>query len=214
LNAVQSLPGSSENFTSSPQAAFIPSLTMRYGDFLLTGSLFSKREYTFTGSGGAGFSAKRDETDLHAGYYVLPTLAVTLGYKDVKQEFGNGSEYKFSGPIVGLAASAPLTQGFSLYGNFGYGSMKADFGKLTDNNGKSSFNADYYLGEVGLAYSFDAKAIFPSAKALTATLGYRNQTLAAQNFAVGTNFYAPTQSRSTELRDNTEGLSLGLSVTF
>jgi len=215
LNAVQSLPGASENFSSSSQASFIPSLTMRYGDFMVTGSLFAKKDYGFTGSDGKTFTAKRDETDLHGGYFVLPTLAVTLGYKDVKQDFGPGREFKYSGPIIGLAGSAPLTQGFSLYGNFGYGSMKADFPKgFTDNNGKNSLNADYYLGEVGLAYSFDAKSIFPSAKALTATLGYRNQTISTQNFAVGVDANNPSRSRSTELRDNTEGLSLGLSVTF
>lgn len=213
LSSVASLPGASESFTSSSQAVFIPSLTVRYQDFLVTGGLFSKREYGFTGTAGTSFYGKRDELDLHAGYYLLPTLAVTLGYKEVKQDFG--SDFKYSGPIIGLVGSAPLTQGFSLYGNFGFGAMNANFpASVKDNSGKSSLRADYYLSEIGLAYSFDAKSFFPSAKALTATVGYRNQTLATQDFAVGTDFYSPAKSRSTELRDNTEGLSLGLSVTF
>ncbi len=211
---VVDIPGSTENFTSGNQSAIIPSLAIRYQDFLFTGSYFTKQNYGFTGSNGTPSTAKREETDMHFGYYVLPTLAVTLGYKEVKQDF-TGKNYKYSGPIIGAAASAPLTKGYSLYGNFGYGALKAKFPVgFTDNTGHNGLDADYYLGEIGIAYSFDIKATIPSAKALTATLGYRNQTLATKNFAVGITGSNPALSRSTQLRDNTEGLALGLSVTF
>ena len=215
LSATTSLPGASENFTSANQAAVIPSVTLRYADFLLTSSMFAKKSYGFTGSDGTSFDAQREETDVHAGYYLLPTLAVTLGYKDVKQDFGAGKTFKYSGPIVGVVASAPLTKGYSLYGNFGYGAMDAQFpAGFVDNNGHGKLSADYYLGEVGVAYSFDVRSSFPSLRALTATLGYRSQTLATRGFAVGTDANKPSASRSTELRDNTEGLALGLSVSF
>lgn len=211
---IATLPGASENFTSSSQSTLIPSLALRYKDFLVTGSVFSRQEYEFVGSNGTPFKAKRDETDLHFGYYVLPTLALTLGYKTVKQDFG-ASTFKYNGPIIGAAASAPLTQNYSLYGNFGYGAMKAEFpAGFTDNSGRNKLDADYYLGEVGVAYSFDVKSFISAAKAMTATLGYRNQTLATQGFAVGTDATKPALSRSTELRDNTEGLVLGMSLTF
>jgi hypothetical protein len=209
------VPGASESFTSSNHAAIIPALTVRYQDYLVTGSLFAQKEYGFIGTTGQTFTAKRDETDLHAGYFLLPTLAVTLGYKEVKQDFGPNSTFKYSGPMVGLVGSAPLTKGYSLYGNFGYGAMTANFPNgFKDNAGNGSLPADYFLSEVGFAYSFDAKAIMPAAKAITATVGYRNQTLATKDFAVGTDVTAPSKSRSTELRDNTEGLSFGLSLTF
>lgn len=215
LSSTMGLPGASENFTSGSQSALIPSLTLRYQNFLLTGSKFVNKEYGFAGSSGTSFTAKRDETDLHAGYYVLPTLALTVGYKDVKQDFAGGKVFKYSGPIIGAVGSAPLTQGFSLYGNFGYGAMNAEFPSgLTDNSGRGKMNADYLLSDVGIAYSFDVNSLFPGAKAMTATLGYRSQTLATQGFAVGTDPAKPTQSRSTELRDNTEGIVLGINITF
>lgn len=215
LSNTVSLPGAAENFSSGNQGVFIPSLTVRYKDFLFTGSKFLTKEYGFTGSSGASFVANRDETDIHAGYYVLPTLAVTLGYKDVRQDFTGGKVFKYSGPIIGLVGSAPLTQGFSLYGNFGYGAMNAEFpAGFTDNSGRGKMNADYLLSEVGIAYSFDVRSAWPSAKAMTATLGYRSQTLATQGFAVGIDANKASQSRSTELRDNTEGLALGVSISF
>ncbi len=213
LSAVESLPGASESFTSSNKSSIIPSLSLRYGDFLATGSVFLKSDYSFIGSSGAQFKGKRSEVDFHTGYFLLPTLAATVGYKDVRQDFG--SEFKYSGPILGFLASAPLTRGFSLYGNFGLGAMKAKFpAGLRDNSGKSRLNADYYLSEIGLAYSIDARSYIASSKALTATFGYRSQTLATKKFAVGTSYFDPAKSRLTELRDNTEGLSVGINLTF
>ncbi|MBK7049963.1 MAG: hypothetical protein KBF98_02675 [Rhodoferax sp.] len=215
LSPTSSLPGASENFSSGNQAALLPSLTVRVRNFLVTGSVFADKKYDFTGSNGIGFDAKRSETDLHVGYYVLPTLALTVGYKNVEQDFNNGKVFKYSGPIIGVVGSAPLTQGYSLYGNFGYGAMTANLPNgFTDNSGRGKLDADYYLSEVGVAYSFDVKSLFPSAKAMTATLGYRSQTLATQGFAVGLDVNNPSKMRSTELRDNTEGLALGVSITF
>ena len=209
------IPGTTENFTSPTRSPWIPSLTVRYKDFLVTGSWFSKETYGFKDDFGTRFEGKRDETDLHAGYYVLPTLAVTLGYKSVKQDFGPGLTFKYSGPIIGAVGSAPLTRGFSLYGNFGYGPFKANFPSgMVDFNGRGTLDADYYLGEVGIAYSFDIKSVIPTAKAMTATLGYRNQTIAVKDFAAEIGPAVPGQSRPTELRDNTEGLALGLSISF
>jgi len=213
--AIVDIPGASENFTSGNQSTLLPSVTLRYQDFLLTGSVFSNQEYSFDGPTGTQFKANREETDVHVGYYVLPTLALTLGHKSIKQEFTGGKVFNYSGPIFGFVGSAPLTQNYSLYGNFGYGSMTAEFPTgLTDNSGQSKKDADYYLSEIGIAYSFNPSSIISSAKAMTATLGYRSQTLATQGFAVGTDANHPALSRNTELRDNTEGLVLGLSVSF
>lgn len=210
-----SLAGASENFTSSSRLVAIPIVSVRHGDWLISGSHFVNRSYDFTGNEGQNFSAKRKETDVLAGYYVLPTLAVTLGYKEVKQDFGGGAQFKYTGPTIGAVASAPLTQGFSLYGNFGYGFMKAKLPAglgAIEANGKSKLDADYLLGEVGLAYSFDAKSISPALKAMTATIGYRSQVLTTKDFRLRTS--DGRHSRATDLRDTTEGLSLGLSVSF
>lgn len=211
--------GASENFTSSSKAAPIPSISVRYKDFLFSGSQFINSNYGFVGNDGKTFGAKRTETDILAGYYVLPTLALTLGNKDIKQEFkaSNGfiSNFKYSGPVLGAAASAPLTGGYSLYGNLGYGFLKANLPTgLKDALGRNSFDANYYLAEIGLAYSFDIRSTIPSAKALTATVGYRNQVLATKDFRVELDPVKKNLNRGTDLRDTTEGFSFGLSISF
>jgi hypothetical protein len=202
------IPGASENFTSGTELALIPTLSVRAGDFLVSGSHFARKGYSFDGSGGT-FNARRAETDVLTGYYVLPTFAVTLGYKEVKQDFG-AARFKYSGPTIGAVGSAPLTGGFSLYGNVGYGPMKARL-PLADAADAKRFDVNYLLGEVGLAYSFDMRDSMPVAKGLTLTLGYRNQVLATKDFRIAT---GGGQSRATELRDTTEGLTLGLSASF
>lgn len=205
-----SLPGASENFTSGSRVALTPSLSVRYGKLLFSASHFVSKRYSFDGNTGA-FTAKRKETDALAGYYVLPTLALTLGYKSVQQDFAD--RYKYDGPIVGAVASAPLTGGFSLYGNFGYGRMKAKL-PLQDAAGRSKFDVNYLLGEVGVAYGFNPSGVLPGAKAAALTIGYRNQVLATQGFRIPLDAGNSSQTRSTDLRDTTEGLTLGLSASF
>lgn len=202
--------GYSENYTSGDNAAWIPSASVRYRDYLLAGSYFANHSYGFSGARGP-FTADRKEMDIVAGYYVLPTVAVIAGYKEVKQNF-DGMNFKYSGPIFGVNASAPLTGGFSLYGTAALGRLDASLpdsiaiGATTSSN----YNADYKLGEIGLAYAFDVRASMPGMKSLVATLGYRNQVIATDAQIRDT----PTTSRGTELRDTTEGLTLGLTAVF
>jgi hypothetical protein len=207
-----SLPGASENFTSGSRVALTPSLSVRHGNLLFSASHFVRKRYSFDGNAGA-FTARRQETDALAGYYVLPTLALTLGYKSVQQDFGTAARFKYDGPIVGAVASAPLTAGFSLYGNFGYGRMKAKL-PLQDAGGRSKFDVNYLLGEVGVAYGFNPSGVLPGAKAAALTIGYRNQVLATQGFKIPLSAGNASQTRSTDLRDTTEGLTLGLSASF
>lgn len=204
--------GYSENYTSGDNAAWIPSASVRYRDFLVAGSYFANHSYGFAGANGNSFNGDRKEMDIVAGYYVLPTVAVIGGYKEVKQSF-SGTGFKYSGPIFGVNASAPLTGGFSLYGTAALGRLDANLpdglvtiGATSSNN----YNADYKLGEVGLAYAFDVRASMPGMKSLVATLGYRNQVIATNAQIRDT----PTTSRGTELRDTTEGLTLGLTAVF
>lgn len=206
------IPGASENYTSGDNAAWIPSLSLRYRDFLFAGSYFANHSYSIPGNPGS-FNADRKEMDALVGYYVLPTVAVIGGYKEVKQTFGGNYNYKYSGPIFGVNASAPLTGGFSLYGTAALGRLDADLPAdmvARNTTTASNYNADYKLGEVGIAYAFDVRASMPGVKSLVATLGYRNQIIAT-NAQIR---YTPTTSRGTELRDTTEGLTLGLTAVF
>lgn len=205
-------PGASENFTSGSRVAVLPTVGVRFGSFLASASQFTRKSYDFQGNAGP-FSAKRQETDVLGGYYVLPTLALTLGHKTVKQDFGGSATFKYTGPIVGVVASAPLTAGFSLYGSMGYGKMDARL-PLQDAAGRSRLDVDYYLGEVGVAYSLGQAGLIPGTKAVALTAGYRNQVLATKGFKIPLSTTDASLSRSTDLRDTTEGFTLGVTMSF
>jgi hypothetical protein len=209
---------------SSKTTAWIPSVSLRYRDFMVGGSLFAKRSYDFGGD-----KIDRKEHDLVAGYYVLPTLAIIAGYKEVKQNFDilGPQEWKYTGPIIGFSASAPLTRGFSLYGTAAVGSLKfKPKGSLTDwgslfPGGLGGYvlnaNADYKLGEVGIAYAFEAGKT-AGLNAIIATLGYRSQTILVKQKG----FAAASNNPSNHFlswegltgRDSTEGITLSIIGAF
>ncbi|MBL0086763.1 MAG: hypothetical protein IPP44_08770 [Ideonella sp.] len=207
-----SIPGAAENFTAGSRVTAIPTISARFGDLLLSASQFSPTRYTFEGNAGA-FTARRDEADVLAGYYLLPTLAATLGYKQVRQDFGANAKFRYSGPTLGAVASAPLTAGFTLYGSFGLGRMRTQL-PLRDAEGRSTFDANYLLGELGLAYSLSPGKLWPQAKAVALTAGYRSQVLSTSGFRIALDTSNASASRGTKLRDTTEGLTLGLSLSF
>jgi len=177
--------------------SLIPSLSVRYQNFLLGGSLFAKHSYNFGRVGGDDFGdVPRREYDLSAGYYVLPTLAIIAGYKRIEQTFSNGT-YKFSGPIIGFSASAPLTGGFSLYGTAALGPMD-----LKEPDG-SKRDSNYRLGEVGLAYAFDAGGA--GMKSVIGTFGYRSQAIITK---------LKLSHEGLKGRDTTEGFTVGIAAAF
>lgn len=186
-----------QNIESSNTDGWIPSFSMRYQNFLVGGSYFAKRGYDF---GSHGFvDVKREEFDLSAGYYVLPTLAIIAGYKEVDQWFGD--KFKYSGPIIGFSASAPLTGGFSLYGTAAFGPMDAE---LPTASGIKKVDASYRLGEVGVAYVFDTGGS-AGMKSVIGTLGYRSQ-------AIVTKFDGTWSGQKG--RDTTEGITIGIAAAF
>ena len=84
---------------------------------------------------------------------------------------------------------------------------------VVNNTGRNKLDANYLLGEIGLAYSFDVKSFMPSAKAMTATFGYPAR-FSDQGFQ---GWHQPVRVcgiSDPELRDTTEGFALGLSVSF
>jgi hypothetical protein len=123
------------------------------------------------------------------------------------------SDSEGNGVTLGLIGSVPLGRGFGLYGNFAYGWLETDeyFSSSTEINGKTievpeapSFSHDnnYYLGEMGLAYSprFKTHAI----NAASFYLAYRFQHY---------DFEDAIASGQTA-RDSTDGLVLGVNLSF
>lgn len=216
---------------SNSRVAGILSASVRYKDFMVGGSYFAKTNYSFSPFRD---TIERKEYDLIAGYYVLPTLAVIAGYKEVDQDLNLGGipdrqSWKYKGPIVGFSASAPLTGGFSLYGTAALGWLKfKPTGSLSDNlavafgnpalSGSivSNSDADYRLGEVGIAYAF-APGSVGGIKSLIATVGYRNQSIIAKQKGSVTAGGVPVPGfdwNGLKGRDVTEGLTVGLVAAF
>jgi hypothetical protein len=85
-----------------------------------------------------------------------------------------------------------------------------------DADGRTTFDASYVLAEVGLAYSFKGH--------VTLTLGYRSQTVKTNGYALSAvPFNSSTSSTSSpplppyasaQLRDITQGPTLGLAASF
>jgi len=173
--------------TASAKTALMPSVSVRYGAFRGTISAFNSTRFAFDD----GSSDKRSEFDANVGYSVLPGLTVTLGYKRVSQT-GSEGVYRTSGPVLGVSASAPIGEGLALYGSVGLGRLK------TPAANNISFKTEYGLTEVGLTY-----ALTTDQPRWTLTGGYRMQVMRSKDAL-----------NDQDGRDNTQGLTLGVLVTF
>lgn len=169
--------------------AVVPTLSLRYGNFVGSLSALPTTSFTFA-DGGTG---QREEIDVNVGYSVLPGLAATLGYKKVSQRDGD-AQYRPAGPVFGLSGNAALAGATSLYGALAFGRLKTPAGDAID------FKADYRLTEVGVAHSLNT-AGWP--RRWTFTAGYRIQVMGSKE-AFGTQ----------DGRDTTQGLTLGVLATF
>lgn len=204
---------------SSSKVAPIPFVGVRYRNFLASASYFARTAYDSKGV--LNGDVRRDELDLNVGYYVLPQLALSVGYKmgkvDRVSTLASGGS-KTEAIIVGASGSVPLETSarLSLYGNFAYGlaRTKIDFTLPT---GENKLDGIYTIGEVGLAYRLFSQ---PSGavKGLSLSLGYRAQFLTLRNSPFGT--YAspgsltPVSVERKNIRATTDGFVLGLVGVF
>lgn len=170
----------------------VPTVSVRYGDFVGTLSAVPSTTFTFADGG----SGTRKEFDLNLGYTVMPGLTMTLGYKKVSQRDGN-VRYEPAGPVAGLSANAPLSGAFSMYGALGFGRLKTP---TSGGDEVVKFKADYRLTEVGLAYALNTGGL---PMRWTFTAGYRIQVMGSKE-AFGTQ----------DGRDTTQGFTFGALATF
>jgi hypothetical protein len=205
---------------SDTQASVIPQLLLRYGPWLVSTSYMTRTRFDLSASfpayylgvglaGGDKLHEDRQEFDANVGYYVIPGLAVTVGYK--KLDENAGGTLTWSGPTVGLAGTVPMgPHGLSAYGTFGYGLFHLRTPQLPDADGRTAFSATYVLAELGLAYTFQGH--------YTVTLGYRSQTAKASGYALSVLPIATSTQAgpytTTQLKDLTEGPTLGLAASF
>jgi len=173
--------------SASEKVALMPSLTVRYGRWLGTVSGVTPTRLSFDDD----TVDKRSEWDASVGYSVLPGLTATLGYKRVTQRAGTNA-YRPGGPVLGVSANVPIGEGLSLYGSLGLGRFN------TPSGDQIKFKATYSLTEVGLGYALNTD--FPR---WTLTGGYRMQVMRSKE-----------AFDNQDGRDTTQGVTLGLRVTF
>lgn len=197
-----------QTLSSPSKIATIPQLSVRYGNWFVSASTLTDTTYKLAGNWLNAIPGIRNEVDGNLGYYVLPGLAFSVGYKKITQSFESSD--KWSGPTAALTGTAGLDRGFSVYGTVAFGQMNATAPK--DGTDNTSFNANYYLTEAGLAYSFGGMGRL--VRSVNMTLGYRTQTVVTKGYQLA-DFSTPSPTLSSvNVRDTTQGLALGLSAVF
>lgn len=192
--------------SDSRKMSVIPQLSVQVGDFLLAGSYMAKTKYKFTlpnpfdETDPFKVKTERKEFDVNLGYYFVPGVAASLGYKSMTQTFG-GAKYKFSGPVAGISGSVPIGGNFGFYASFSYGALR-----LKDADG-DKYDTAYALAEPGISYMIPT-GNFAGLDAVVLTLGYRIQSMKTKD---SDHDYIDVGN---SLRDLTQGVSLGFSASF
>lgn len=151
--------------TEGPQLGYIPNLSFKYKQLLLAGSFMATSDYkfpqeSFYNAAGTLYTLNvkgtRQEADFNLGFYVHPSVALTMGYKGITEKFtvvnsisgtSTNSVY-LNGVTFGIAGSAPIGSGWSVYGSGAGGPMFVTYtpaSTYTD-------SAIYEASELGLAY--------------------------------------------------------------
>lgn len=189
----------------------IPTVALRKGRWLLSSSYGDMGRMRITLLGQSG-TLKRREADVVVGYAVLPSASLTLGYKDVRLNV-DGLRTTYSGWTLGASGSARLSDAVSLYGNVAFGLPGRFRARLAPSDadalGRSDFDTDYEVIEVGLATPLTMLDSGPNPPILT--FGYRSQRVTIPNYQLSTGI-GLTFAQS--LNDSTYGFVLGLSKTF
>lgn len=196
--------------------ANIFNMTMRYKAFFTGFSYLFTPEYEFpsyTDHNGTSviqtqMKSKRTEFDWNVGYMVVPQLGFTAGLKQVQQKwrfsntavgaaanYGATTTWTWMGPTIGILGSAPVGNGFSIYGNGAGGIMSVS----TDPSNTRNDTAAYESAELGLAWRAQQVP-------LSMSLGYKFQRITTKFNATGY-----TDQRGLDL---TSGYILGLNLLF
>lgn len=228
------LPAASELINSvegSTEVAALPTMTLRYARYFISAG-YAQYSANFdlsqspvaVNNGENIFSSRRDhirrrEVDVNFGYFVLPGLALTVGYKGARENrdtrtgvapdtaFGLLSG-KFDAVLLGALGSYEIVPGFSGYGQFGYGigRGKVTYGQASPAPGDQfRNNPRYILTEVGVAYQLPITSRW--IQRTSVALGYRSQTVKQKVPSL-------VGGEEREVRDVKDGIVLSLNATF
>lgn len=205
----------------------LPILSMRKDRFLVSGSYarYSTDFYAANTSiiGSSGFNVMtsrsdrviRKESDLTAGYFVVPNIAVSLGFKYATEDrtitlgLGGGPTPLLDNTVrvilLGASAGFPIQGGLSFSGQLAYGPGRTKT-RLADHAIPDfTNNSRYQISEIGLNYSLGvSNAYFRDA---SIGLAYRSQL-------VRTKGLGPIQLNRRTYRDEREGVVATLNISI
>jgi len=209
--------------SSGTEISYLPSIAVRYGRFVATGSAQPTTTYETSSTEIAGIArTKRKEWDLSIGYAILPSVVLSVGWKEISlgttltttiPTNQTPLSQKFSGAFVGLSASAPLNDQWSLYGAFAYGRPQNKLGGTKVGDG-----TDYISTEFGVQYAL--RNLSASLDRATLIIGYRSQSSRTKDVPysfIGINPQtgaAGLQNGKQSARSSMDGITLGIAYTF
>jgi hypothetical protein len=170
ITVTQSGQSTARDVATDEEIMPIPGVAMRYKRLLVSASYFTNTydfsSFTEGGQEHRVVGATRKELDVNIGYFVYPQLALSVGWKNIKQQWdvatlaGGGStrtpfSADLSTPTFGVLGALPLYRDFFAYGN-------AAFGKDS-----------YRIGEIGLGVNVTEHTLL--------TLGYKSQRFSVES---------------------------------
>lgn len=193
--------------------AHIPTIGLRYKDFFVSASGLFAPGYNWSGLGGRGFgglAGSRKEGDFNVGYYIHPWIGVSVGYKGVFQEFGQGGnsvKLNYNGVTSGVSVNVPIPEGGILPSGFNvYGTGAGGYMWVSSKNFAVDLSNHAFYGnlEGGIAYR-------PEQLPLVLTAGYRYQLLRTM---FKSNVTDLTVGRKDDALDTLRGVILGVNLVF
>jgi hypothetical protein len=197
----------------------IPVISVKYQELFVSASYFVDTDYNFPTLSVFGDRLDRNEWDVAVGYYILPPyLALTVGFKEIKQEFDDtNAEFKIDGPTVGFVGAVPMKWGFSLYSSFAYGflEMEADFFE-GNTPGDDDRDSQYWLVETGIAYTHNLQNLPVNLLLSSATVyaGYRHQHIETDDVDISSFPGGTGGNTADDGLDITRGMVIGVNLSF
>lgn len=205
----------------------LPTIGVRYRDYLVSGS-FARYSGDFQALHSSTVCPcghniltsrvdhiSRKESDLALGYFVTPTIAVSLGYKYATEQrstqLGISSSAnpaltnRVRGILIGAAANFAIQGRWRFYGNFGYGPGKVRTEFADPGLGTINASGRYLISEIGINYSLPFANGFM--KGTVAGLGYRSQSFRTKS-------QGPAYRDRRDFRDVKDGIVLSLNVVM
>jgi hypothetical protein len=195
----------------------ITNLGVKYSNFSLATAIYPTTRFS-SGEANTG-SISRSEYDVTLGYAITPSLTAALVYKGGKVSqtttdqatrlTGLSGDAKLRGVLLGLFGSAPIAEGWRLYGTAAFGPGHADARLQT---GQVPNRFTYSIGEVGMTYVIPNQRI----GAITLNAGYRIQVIRLKDFNLPTYSLSRVElsSERHDVSTTTQGPIIGITLNF